>query len=120
MKYFLIIAFTAITACSSLVKEKEINALNDYQNFLYKTKQEITASNKTLAKGNKIKIIIKVSSDWVKVYGYNANTDILKSERILILYLFKEDFPKGQFSKKYFNTQLNKLLKPLKKIKLTK
>ena len=107
-------------SCTSLVKEKEITALQELQYYLYQTRVEIKAGSKRLARGKKVKIIIRVDDDWIKVYGYDYNSNLLKSERVLILYLFRDDFKDKVFSKDLFEIKLQKYLKTIKKLKIKK
>ena len=107
-------------ACSSLVKDTEISTLQQFQNYLYQTKVDINAGGKRLASGKKVKIIIRIDDDWIKVYGYDYKSDLLKSERVLILYLFRDDFENKVFSKESFKKKLQKYLKTIKKLKNNK
>lgn len=112
-----IIIIVFLTACTSFIKDEQMPELKKYQDIGYITKKEITAGQKSIPAGKKIKIIIKISNDWIKVYGYDYNVPILQSERTLILYMFQEDFPNKKFSKDFFMQKLSQFVKPVGKSK---
>ncbi len=59
-----------------------------------------------LEKGQKVKLHILLSDDNIKVYAYPAEIEFLKSNRLLLLYLFENDFKDGRFDKKIFMEKL--------------
>lgn len=111
---FIISIFIALSSCTELIKEDSIPILKSYEDYVYELLQDISSEAKTIKKGEKIKIMIKYSGSWIKVYGYNYDMDILKSERVLILYMFKEDFISNIFSKDFFMYKLGKYIKVAK------
>lgn len=72
--------------------------------------QDVERNNMTLAKGERVRIIIVTNDEWIKVYAYKASDDILKSVRFLILHMFNDDFPESKFDREKFDVELAKIV----------
>jgi len=105
--------FSALTlvSCSSFVEKEKIPVLKDYEKYEYILKKEVSIGNRTLARGDNIRLHIVVGDEWIKVYGYNAGSDPLQAQRLLILYLFEDDFTEERFSMEFFDKKLSELVK---------
>ncbi len=73
--------------------------------------KDVTVNDLTLASGTRVRIVIASGDDWVKVYAYRSEEDLLKSIRILVLLMFDDDFPEKQFDQAKFDEELAKVIK---------
>ncbi|MEJ5363323.1 MAG: hypothetical protein WHV26_14790, partial [Spirochaetota bacterium] len=67
-----------------------------------------------ILKGERVRIKITATDDYIKVYAMPTKVDIVKGEWILILYLFPDDFEKEKFDIKIFEDRLYQMAKPVK------
>ncbi len=102
------VALTVVlTACDVFVSKSDADRLKEKEKYTYTLKKDIDIDGKKLGRGERVKIVITGVKEWIKVHAYPAQSDALKAERYLVLYLFAEDFPDGRFSMKFFEEQLN-------------
>jgi type II secretion system-associated lipoprotein len=97
----------AMTACDVFVTHDEIDFMKGLQNKVYILKKDFDVEGKKLKRGEDIKIVITPKTGWIKVHAYQAKANELKADRVLILYLFEEDFPKKLYNREFFLEQLN-------------
>jgi type II secretion system-associated lipoprotein len=72
----------------------------------YVLTQDVTQGEMTLKKGERVKLYIITGDDNIKVYCYSAQSEFLKANRVLILYLFEDDFTGNRFDVKTFEDRL--------------
>ncbi|MCL1865396.1 MAG: type II secretion system-associated lipoprotein [Spirochaetes bacterium] len=109
----LIIGLLSISACSSFIKDKDADGITSkYQEGEYILLEDLTRNNVTLPKNSAVKLLVETSSDWVKVYAYDSKEELLKSTRVLLLYLFDSDFPNEKFNQEFFDSEVNKMVRP--------
>jgi type II secretion system-associated lipoprotein len=94
-------------SCDVFVDGKSVDVLKAYEKKSYVLKKDIDIEGKKLKKGDEVRIVVSAGKEWVKVHAYPARANDLKADRILILYLFDDDFDKKKFSMNFFNEQLN-------------
>lgn len=99
-----------ITACDVFVHKADIDILKEKEKKIYVLKKDIDIEGKKLKKGDSVKIVITAGKEWVKVHAYPARANELKADRLLILYLFDDQFQKKQFDMNFFNEQLNTVI----------
>ncbi|MCL1912001.1 MAG: hypothetical protein FWG13_07340 [Leptospirales bacterium] len=97
-------------SCSSFVTTEDDARLAELEQYTYVMLKDVSVEQKSLAKKQAVKIMIARGEDTVKVYAYTASVDILKSERVLILYMFSDDFPAGKFDFDVFSGSLNEFI----------
>jgi len=118
MKKFIIfsilISVSFTFSCSSFIKDEQIPQIKKYENGIYILKKDIGKNNIRLLKGDEIKLYLHTGDNYIKVYCYPAHIDFLKSNRILLLYLFDDDFEKNLFDRKIFSEKLNSIIKSKK------
>ncbi len=112
-----ILLFFALS-CSSFVKEKEAEKLISYERsgdqFIdYILLQDVQVGDHLIKKGEKVRIIITVGGDWIKVYVYRAEEDLLLSRRNLALYLFEDDFPDKKYDPDFLRGKIHEVVRPL-------
>ena len=113
LRFFLITGLLLISACSSFIKDDDANRITlQYQEGEYILLDDLTRNNVTLPKNSAVKLLVETSSDWIKVYAYDSKEELLKSTRLLLLYLFDVDFPDEKFNQEYFDSEINKLVRP--------
>jgi len=99
-----------VLSCSSFVTKKDDAVLSELEQYTYVMLKDVNTEQKNLAKKQTVKIIIARGDDSIKVYAYEASVDILRSERVLILYMFADDFPKEKFDIDVFSRNLNEFV----------
>lgn len=109
---FLILICFIAGSCASFLEKKQIRALKLYESGNYILKQDTKFREPGLRKGQEVKLYIITGKDFVKVYCYPASTSFLKSDRILLLYLFEDDFEKKKFDTQAFQDKLYGLAEP--------
>ena len=109
MKKLLAICLLA-ASCSSFATKEDDAMLSGLEQYTYAMLKDVNVEQKSLAKKQAVKIIIARGEDTVKVYAYAASVDILKSERVLILYMFADDFPGEKFNFDVFSRSLNEII----------
>jgi type II secretion system-associated lipoprotein len=103
-----VVALTvSLTACDVFVKKTDLDAVREMEKSVYVMKKDIEIEARKLKKGDEVRIKITAGSTWVKAHAYPARDDALKAERLLILYLFDDDFQKRQFNLDFFRQQLD-------------
>jgi len=69
-------------------------------------KKPIARDDYRLEKGQKVRLQLLLNDSSIKVYAYPSDVEFLKSNRLLVLYLFEDDFKDGRFNKKLFTDKL--------------
>jgi len=102
-----IAALFFFASCDAFIDGKSVDALKDYEKQYYVLKKDIDVEGKKLKKGEEVRIVVTAGKEWVKVHAYPARANELKADRVLILYIFDDDFEKKKFNMNFFNEQLN-------------
>jgi type II secretion system-associated lipoprotein len=107
-----------LSSCSTFVKDKEADKLRSFERaddqFIdYRLLKDVETGNLSIKKGEKVRIVISVGGDWIKVYVYRAEEELLVSRRVLALYLFEDDFPDEKYNPAFFREKLHEVVKPL-------
>lgn len=102
-----------LTSCATdIIRDEELPILKEYEVRKYSLLQDVGEGKKSLKIGEKVKLYIVTSDDFIKVYCYPGTIEFLKSERTLILYLFQDDFEEKRFDADIFEEKLFKIIKP--------
>jgi type II secretion system-associated lipoprotein len=113
LRIIFIIGLASISACSSFIKEADVNSITlKYQEGEYVLLDDLTRNNVTISKNTAVKLLVETSSDWIKIYAYDSKEELLKSTRLLLLYLFDTDFPDEKFNQELFDSEVNKMVRP--------
>ena len=112
---YLFLVAVMITSCGKFIKDEEVGLLKTCETQEYKLKKDINRDDFQLKKGDAVKLIVKTGDETIKVYCYSSKEDFMKAERILILYLFEDDFVKERFDIGIFETKLYDIVEPFKK-----
>ncbi len=115
MKKWAVAALVFICSCSSFIKDEQIEGFKAYESAQYTMKQDAGREEAPLKKGEIVKLIIQTGGDFIKVYAYPVSVDYLKAERVLILFLFEDDFKDKAFDRQYFEERLNQLAEERKR-----
>lgn len=104
-------------SCSTFVKDKEAEKLQSYERtgdqFIdYILLQDVKTGDYLIKKGDRVRILITAGGNWIKVYVYRADEDLLLSIRVLALYLFEDDFPDEKYDPVFFQEKLHEVVKP--------
>ncbi|PKL37648.1 MAG: hypothetical protein CVV44_14995 [Spirochaetae bacterium HGW-Spirochaetae-1] len=103
---FIFLVFLFGASCSSFVKETEQPLLRELESGIYILHEDVEMSGVLLKKNQEIRLVVNGGDDWIKVYGYPANEDKLRAPRVLIIYLFPEDFKDELFDMDVFREKL--------------
>jgi type II secretion system-associated lipoprotein len=99
--------------CSSFVPEEDSERITlKYQAGEYVLLDDINRNNIVFSKGSIVKLLVVTGDDWVKIYAYNSNEELLSSKRFLLLYLFEDDFPDEKFNQEFLDAELLKAVRP--------
>ncbi len=110
MKRWAVAALVLLCSCSSFIREEHAAGLKAYETGRYIMKQNAGREDAPLRKGEVVNLIVQAGGDFIKVYAYPASVDFLKAERVLILFLFDDDFKNKVFDKQYFEERLYQLV----------
>ncbi len=94
-------------SCDVFVQKGNVDALKAYEKKIYVMKKDIDIEGKKLKKGDDVRIVITAGKEWVKVHAFPARANDLKADRLLILYLFDDDFERRKFNMNFFKEQLD-------------
>ncbi|MCL1833588.1 MAG: type II secretion system-associated lipoprotein [Leptospirales bacterium] len=115
-KYFMIvfvIGLLFILGCSTFIRDEDANKITlKYQEGEYLLLEDLTRNNITIPKNRAVKLLVETSSDWIKVYAYDSREELLKSTRVLLIYLFDSDFPNEKFNNELFDSEISKIVRP--------
>lgn len=117
INFFTVILIFFITSCATFIKNDDKLTLTELEGKSYTLEKDVeytTNQNKSLKKGDKIKLYIITGDNYIKVYGYPADVSFVKAERSLLLYLFEEDFENNIFNISVFEEKLYHIVKPVK------
>lgn len=108
----ILIGSLLLPGCSSFIKVEDSEKLSlKYQAMEYVLLQDLKRNDKILPKDSSVKLLVLTSDDWIKIYAYNSSEELLNSNRLLVLYMFEDDFPDKKYSQEYFDSQLLKIVK---------
>ncbi|HSV96974.1 MAG TPA: hypothetical protein VLM75_08580 [Spirochaetota bacterium] len=110
MKKWAVAALVFLCSCSSFIKDEHVAGLRGYESDRYVMKQNAGREEAPLKKGEVVNIIITTGSDFIKVHAHPVSIDFLKAERVLILFLFDDDFKDKAYDKQYFEERLFQLV----------
>ncbi len=109
--FFFIVA--VLTQCSSYITKEEKLKLKNYEGE-YILLQDAVRNDSKILNGERVRIKITATDDYIKVYAMPAQVDIVKGEWILMLYLFPDDFENEKFDIKFFEDRLYQMAKPVR------
>ncbi len=99
--------------CSSFVPEEDSERISlKYQAGEFVLLEDINRNNLVFSKGSVVKLLVVTGDDWVKIYAYNSNEELLASTRFLLLYLFEDDFTDKKFNQEFLDGELLKIVRP--------
>ncbi len=107
-----LIALSVFVSCSSFIKKEELPLLREYEKGEYVMKQDVKHGEYTAVKGQAVKLLVVTGSEHLKIYVYPADKEVLKADRVLIIYLFEEDFPDSSFNVKTLEQKLSGVVEP--------
>jgi len=111
---FFIFAGLLYTGCSSFIPDEEINRVKlKYQAGDYLLLQDIERNGTTLVKGTIVKLTVVPGDEWIKFYVYDTKEQLLSSNRLILLYLFEDDFSEKEYNREVVESELAKLVKPV-------
>lgn len=97
-------------ACDVFLKRADLDVLKQKEEKVYTLRKDIEIDGRKLRKGEDVRIIFSSGGDWIKVHAYLARADRLKADRVLILYLFDDDFRGKKFDAQFFYERLNEVI----------
>lgn len=94
------------SSCASFLKDRDVASLKEYEQKIYTLKKDVGEGEHFLPKGRVVKIFLKTTGDYIKVYCYPPEVEFVRAPRVLMLYLFEDDFDKKLFDRKRFEDRL--------------
>ncbi len=107
----LMLIITSLSNCSSFITKEQRSNIKNYEGEYILLQDAVRGDNK-IPRGERVRVKITATEDYIKVYAMSVKVDVVKGEWILILYLFPDDFEKEQFENKYFEDRLYQVVKP--------
>jgi hypothetical protein len=87
--------------------------LKPLENGVYQLKKDVINNGMISIEANTVvRLIVDVRDNWIKIYGYKANEELLLADRYLIVYMFDADFQKKKYTREEFDVTFNEFLKP--------
>ena len=113
LRIIILIGSMLITGCSSFVPDDDTEKITlKYQAGEYVLLEDLNRNNVIFSKGSIVKLLVVTGDEWVKIYAYNSDEELLSSTRFLLLYLFEGDFPDEEFSQEVLDAELLKVVRP--------
>jgi len=94
------------------VKKENQKLLKQFETPAYIMQKEVIIGQHVLPRNTKVRILV-LSGDWIKVYAFRYDEDMLRQRRMLILYLFSDDFPNEKFDMDVFQEKLYEVAIPV-------
>jgi type II secretion system-associated lipoprotein len=91
-----LLCFLAVS-CSSFTTKEDDARLKELENYEYVMRKDVTVEKRALTKNQIVRLLVIRGDDYIKAYAYPAAVDTLKAERLLLLYIFEDDFPNEKF-----------------------
>ena len=101
--------------CDEFISEQDEQLMKNYEAKTFVIKKKITVNEKSFNKGQRVRINFTVDKESIRVRGRDARTNPLKADNLLLIYVFKEDFPNEKFDKSFFFDKFNEILTPVNK-----
>lgn len=99
-------ALSLALSCTTFMIDEQVDDVMKLDKATATMKKSVIRDDYRLEQGQKVKLHLNVNDDSIRVYAYPAGVEFLKSNRLLILYLFEDDFKDGRFNKKIFTDKL--------------
>lgn len=90
----------------------ENNYVNDREYILLKTLEPGSAFS--LARGKRVKVVIRFSDEWIKVYAYNSKEERLRARIVLAIFITEQESENKILNLEKFKSAFNELFKPVK------
>ncbi len=111
-KLLIVLALTVcVSSCHSFMRKDQEQSLREIEAKNYVMLRDVTAGRKSLRKDEEVGIVIVSTDDSLRVYGYSRAVVRLKAERVLLLYLFSEDFQGERFDLDFFLKRLHEVVR---------
>ena len=109
-KYFRAVSSTFVlclaVSCTTFMLDEQADDIMKLDKAVGTIKKPIARDDYRLEKGQKVRLQLLLNDSSIKVYAYPSDVEFLKSNRLLVLYLFEDDFKDGRFNKKLFTDKL--------------
>ncbi len=101
-----------ITGCSSFLREGDSDSIRlKYQDRDFILLSDLVRNNATIPEGSSVRLVAVTADEWIKIYAYRSEEELLKSNRLLLLYMFKKDFPEERFSQERLDKEISKIVR---------
>lgn len=98
-----------LLACKSFYSKEDESMFANVESGTYSMLKDVTVEGRSLKRGQKVKLITVHDEEAIKVYAYSAEENVLKAERVIILYMFADEFSK-QFNSQIFLQRLREIV----------
>ena len=113
-KYFRAVSCTFVlclaVSCTTFMLDEQADDIMKLDKAVGTIKKPIARDDYKLEKGQKVRLQLLLNDASIKVYAYPSDVEFLKSNRLLVLYLFEDDFKDGRFNKKLFTDKLDEIV----------
>ena len=115
MLLVLIFSLVVLSACSSFITKESMKRVEWIEKSDFRLIKDIVRGQRSLKSGDIVRLQVVEGDESIKVYASLKNSKLLDARWIIIVYMFKSDFPKSKFDEKIFNSELNKIVKKIDK-----
>ncbi len=100
------IAACLALSCTTFMRDEQADDLMKLDKAGAVMRKSVTRDDYKLEQGQPVRLHLLLTDNSIRVYAYPAAVDFLKSNRILILHMFEDDFKDGVFDRKIFIDKL--------------
>jgi type II secretion system-associated lipoprotein len=101
-----LVSILLLLSCASFIKDQDRPALLEYEKGEYVLKADAGTPRNSIRKGQAVRLQVMADKDYIKVYAWPSGTDFLKAEKVLVLYMFEDDFSSKAFDRGVFEERL--------------
>jgi len=93
-------------SCTTFMRDEQADDLMKLDRAEAVMRKPVSRDDYKLEQGQRVKLHFLLTDDSIRVYAYPAAVEFLKSNRILLLHMFEDDFKDGVFDRKIFIDKL--------------
>ncbi len=103
---FILICFL-FASCSSFYSRDDEVWLSELEKDTRVMVKDVTVEKRHLSVKQKVRLKAVHNQDCIRIYAFPAETDPLKADMVLLVYMFTDDFPEDSFSRETVEEKIN-------------
>ncbi|HNV45744.1 MAG TPA: hypothetical protein PLE73_12395 [Spirochaetota bacterium] len=89
-------------SCGGFIRAEDGKRIARLEQYVFVARKDVSNDQRRLRAGQPIRLFIRAEDKWIKVYGYPHDQNILEADRVLLLYLFPDDFKGSKYDHDFF------------------